>query len=77
MNPHNPQPDEPIRALAEQEVEPSSRFLQRVRSRIYRRTAASQLASYSWHLPKVILLEMVGVFSHVVKALATSKERGR
>ena len=38
---------QPIRLLLQQELEPSHFFMQRVRGKIYRRTATSQLASYS------------------------------
>ena len=65
---------QPIRVLFDQELEPSPRFLEKVRRRIYRRTTASELASYSWNLPKLILMEMVGLIGHLVKAFGTSKE---
>jgi hypothetical protein len=58
-------------------VEPSSDFVERVRRRIYRRTTASQFVSYSWHLPRVILTEMAGVLSHILKAFGTGKEPKR
>ena len=65
---------QPIRVLIDQEQEPSPHFIEQVRRKIYRRSAASQLASYSWHLPKIILMEMVRVFSHLLKAFGTNKE---
>jgi hypothetical protein len=67
-------PGPPIRALREQEHETSSDFIGRVRRRIYRRTAATQLASYSWDLPKVILFEMAEVFTHLLKTFGSNKE---
>ncbi len=65
---------EPIQVLFDQELEPSSEFMGKIRRRIYRRTAASQLASYSWHLPKLILIEMLSLMGHLPKAFGTNKE---
>jgi hypothetical protein len=63
-----------IRVLAEQEYDTSPDFIGRVRRKIYRRMAASQFASYSWHLPKVILMELAGLLRHFVKSSGTNKE---
>ena len=65
---------QPIQVLFDQESEPSSQFIAKVRRRIYRRTTASQLASFSWNLPKMILLEMASLMGHFVRALGTDKE---
>ncbi len=65
---------EPIRLLLDQQLEPSAHFVEKIRRRIYRRTAASQLASYSWHLPKVMLVEMFSVVTHFLRAFGTKKE---
>ena len=73
--PPDQEPGQPIRVLIDQELEPSLHFMERVRGKIYRRTATSQLASYSWHLPRVILLEMASLFGHFVKVFGTNKER--
>jgi hypothetical protein len=75
MNPSDDQePGQPIRALADQEQKPSPDFIGKVRRKIYRRTAASQFASYSWHLPKIILMEMARLAGHLIKAFGTNKE---
>jgi hypothetical protein len=60
--------------LMEQEQETSLDFMNRVRGRIQRRTAVSHVASYTWHLPKTILLELVSLLGHLFKALGTQKE---
>ena len=78
MNPtdNSATPDEngqPIEILLEQEREPSTEFMTRVRNKIRRRTLTSQFASYSWHLPKVILLEMFGLFGHLLSASGRRK----
>jgi hypothetical protein len=71
----NPDAQErPIRVLREQERETSPDFMNRIRGRIYRRTAASQVASYSWHLPKTILLELARLLSHIFRAFGTPKD---
>ena len=68
-------PGPPIRALRDLEREPSPRFIERLRRRIHRRTTTTQLVSYSWHMPIVVLAEMVGVFAHFLKAFSTKKEQ--
>jgi hypothetical protein len=57
--------DLPIRALAELEQTISPEFLNRVRGKIYRRTAVSHFAAFSWRLPGAILLEFVSIVSHL------------
>ena len=70
MNPeNNASPDRPLRVLVNQEQDPSPDFIGKVRRRIYRRTTASQFASYSWHLPKVVLMEMARLVGHLVVVL--------
>lgn len=63
-----------IPALMEQEHETSPDFVDRVRRKIYRRTATSQFASYSWHLPKMILIELASLLNHLFRAFGTKKE---
>ena len=63
-----------IPALLEQEHETSPDFVDRVRRKIYRRTATSQLASYSWHLPKTILIELASLLNHLFRTFGTKKE---
>lgn len=65
--------DEPIRELMDLERETTPGFLSRVRRKIYRRTAVSQVATFSWHLPKVIMVEMVDMLGHILNALSTRK----
>jgi len=63
-----------IRVLMEQEQETSPDFMDRVRRKIYRRATVSQVASYSWHLPKVILMELASLLSHLFRAFGTKKD---
>ena len=77
MSPSDEQMGQPIRILRDQEYEPSTDFIARVRRRIHRRTATSQVASYSWHMPKMILIEMISVIEHLLQAFGTSKEPRR
>jgi hypothetical protein len=65
---------EPLRVLKDQELETSPDFMARVRSKIYRRTTTSQLVSYSWHLPRVVLMEMASVLGHLFSALGGKKD---
>ena len=62
-------PEQPIRGLADQELEPSAAFIARVRGSIHRRLTASELVSYSWSLPKIMLTEMAGIIRHLFLAL--------
>lgn len=64
----------PIAELLEQEYETSPDFVGRVRRKIYRRITASQVASYSWNLPKIVLLEMARLVGHFAHAFGTKKE---
>ena len=72
-----PAEEQPIHLLMEQEWETSPDFIKRVRASIHRRTAASQLASFSWNLPKAILMEMAGVLGHLFKTAGGKKEPER
>jgi hypothetical protein len=51
-------PGEPVGLLTGFEHETSPTFLTRIRRTIHRRTAASQIASFSWNVPSVVLLEL-------------------
>jgi len=61
-----PDDDDPIAPLAELGQDVSPQFLQAVRNKIYRRTAANQMVAFSWNLPKVILMEMLLLIAHFV-----------
>ncbi len=79
MNPEDGKPTgqdtgQPILELREQEMETSPAFTAKVRRSIHRRTTAAQVAGYSWHLPKVTLLEMARLLGHVVKTAGKDKE---
>jgi len=57
---------EPITLLEDVEQEISPVFLDRVRSRIERRTLSSQAVSLCWELPILLLLEVLNVFFEVL-----------
>ncbi len=67
--PEDEQPDEPILALKDLEHETSSMFLTGVRRKIHRRTTASQIVSFSWQLPKTVLVELGRMFGELVKSI--------
>ena len=76
MNPQDGNPEGlPIQELRDQELETSDAFTGRVRRSIHRRTAAGQVASYSWHLPRTALLEMTRLVTHVLGSFGAGKER--
>jgi hypothetical protein len=51
---------EPITQLDSLELDASPRFLLGVRNKIERKQATGHVVSFSWNLPKVILLEILG-----------------
>ena len=64
---------EPIAALLDLEQDTSPSFFARVRRKIHRRTTGSQLASFSWYLPRMILLEFWNVLIHILNPGAPQK----
>jgi hypothetical protein len=66
-------PGEPVRLLADLEQEPSAAFLNVVRRKIHRRSAASQFVSFSWNVPKVILLEFWNILVEILSPRGTQK----
>ena len=50
-------PGQPIDMLSGFEYETSTTLLDRIRRAIHRRTAISQIASFSWTVPFIVLLE--------------------
>jgi hypothetical protein len=65
--------DEPIRELRDLERDTSPGFLARIRRKIQRRTAVSHVATFSWQVPRVVLVELVGMLVHILNALGTRK----
>ncbi|MBL8176221.1 MAG: hypothetical protein JNK48_16200 [Bryobacterales bacterium] len=65
---------EPIELLQGQQHEASAEFLARVRKKIHRRAAASQVATFSWHMPRAALLGMAELLGHVAQSLTGRKE---
>ena len=69
-------PDErPIPELADLEMEVSPSFVNRVRSKIQRRTTVSQYAYFSWMLPGIVLKEFLSVLIHLFAV--TDGKKGR
>lgn len=64
---------EPIAALLNLEQETSSTFLNLVRRKIYRRTTASQVAAFSWNVPRMILGEFWNMLVQLLNPRATQK----
>lgn len=75
----NPRPSddqglgEPIADLLNLEQGTSPAFLSSVRKKIYRRVTASQFASFSWELPKIILLEFWTMLVELLNLRASQK----
>ena len=64
---------QPIAALSALEYETSPGFLSRVRRKIYRRTAYSQLASFAWHLPRMLLVEFLQLVGDLLNPRGPTK----
>ena len=64
---------EPIADLLDLEQDTSPTFLQVVRRKIHRRSMTSQFASFSWHLPKMILVEFWNMLVQLLNPRATQK----
>ena len=73
MNPNAEEQEEPIRELRDQERETKPDFLARVRNRIHRRTATAQMASYSWHAPRLVLIEMASMLNYILRVVGGSR----
>jgi hypothetical protein len=69
------EPDQPIVALADLEQNISPGFFSVVRKKIYRRTAASQVVSFSWNVPRMIFFELANIFAGLV--MLAGKRKGR
>ena len=75
MNPNDREPgseemEQPIQVLRDQEHDTASDFLARVRNRINRRSSTAHVAAYSWNMPKIVVVEMISMFSHVLTSLS-------
>jgi len=71
---------EPIKELAGFEHETSEAFLAIVRSKIQRRSTVSQVASFTWNVPRWILTEFWNALIHIIdsrvrKGKETMKEK--
>lgn len=66
--------EQPLRILTEQEMETSADFVAKVQRKIHRRSAASQYVSFTWNVPKVVLIELAGVLKHLVGSFERRKD---
>jgi hypothetical protein len=73
MNPNDREPEVPIRELWDQERETKPDFLVKVRKKIQRRTATAQIASYSWHAPKLVLIEMASMLNYIFRMVGGNR----
>jgi hypothetical protein len=75
VTPNDREPDEPVRVLRDLERETKPDFLARVRNTIHRRHATAQIASWSWHTPKLVLVEMASMLDYIVRMVGGGKRR--
>lgn len=66
-------PGAPIAALSGFEYPASSGFLSLLRRKIHRRTTTAQVASFSWHIPGMVLLELCRILIQLLQVKHTSK----
>ena len=50
---------EPVSILGELDQEPSSGFMERIRHRIERRLLSSHVLSLTWHVPGIVIRELL------------------
>lgn len=66
--------DDPIQALAEQEDQAAADFVPKLRRRIHRRAASSQVVAFCWELPQIVFVEMVQLAVEVAATVGGKKE---
>jgi hypothetical protein len=70
-------PGQPIDTLSSLEYDASRNFLGRVRRRIQRRTAVSQIVSFSWNVPFIILLDFWSALADALFPKTIGKDQRR
>ena len=65
--------DVPLRELADLAAETSAGFFARLRARISRRKLAAEVASFSWHLPVMVLVEFLNLILKVLGSRPAQK----
>lgn len=60
--------------LTRQEEPGSDDFLPRLRRKIHRRSTGTQLATFSWELPKSVLLELAHLIKELFFIVGSGKE---
>lgn len=67
-------PGAPVEMLAGYEYTPSSGFIGRIRRSLHRRSAVSQLASFSWNAPTLVFREFWGFMAEHFLPRSTGKD---
>lgn len=70
----DPRLGEPIADLSLLEQNTSPGFFGNVRKKILGRMAASQMASFSWQLPRIIAIELITMLVHILSGFAGPKK---
>lgn len=73
----DPRLGEPIAALSLLEQDTSPGFFGSVRKKILGRTAASQVVSFSWQLPRIIAIELITMLVHILGGFGGPKKGER
>jgi len=68
-----PETGRPLEQLRDWGEETSPLFAGRVRAKIYRRVAAKQLVTFWWDMPRLVLMEFLGVVMSLFSG-STKKE---
>ena len=64
---------EPIRELRELTLEKRVSFFTGIRKKVYRRTTASHLAGFAFHVPKAIAIEGMRMMIEILNTLGKRK----
>lgn len=68
---------EPIAVLADFDEPVSTGFLTRLRRKIDRRVLTSQFATATWEMPKIILIEFLGMIFEMFQPRTVDKGDGK
>lgn len=78
--PRDPEPDddgERLAELSQLDLEASKGFWTRVRKKIDRRVAAGHVASFTWNLPKLVLIEFLEIAFNIFSPAKGRKGESR
>lgn len=74
MSNGRPDPEDLTDLLTRQEEQGSDDFLHALRRRIHRRSLSAQIATFTWELPKPVMVQLLNLVQEVFLAVGSRKE---